>query len=172
MEGHQGAETHYPTQGLEWIKSLPVEEISKKDSLLFIWVTSPLLPEGFEVINSWGFNYTTVAFCWSKYTKNYKVVSNLGRWTMGNIELCLLAKRGRPKRKRKNVKQLVQAVRKEHSRKPDEVRKRIERLMGDVPRIELFARETPKGWDAWGNEVGKFDNKFEGQKEVKQRALF
>ena len=167
-----GACVRYPTMNNEDIYTLPVEDIAQKNSLLFLWVTSPLLEEGMQTIKEWGFNYTTIAFYWSKYTKNYKLVSNMGRWTMGNIELCLLGKRGRPKRIKKNVKQLVQTRRREHSRKPDEVKKRIEKLMGDVSRIELFARETTKGWDAWGNEVGKFDNEFEGQKEVKQRALF
>ena len=148
-----GADFHYPTQGTQWIKSLPVNEICKKDSVLFMWAVSPLLPEAIDVINAWNFKYKTIAFCWSKLTKNKKRVSNLGRWTMGNIELCLLATKGKPKRIIKNVKQFIECDRTAHSKKPDEIRDRIVYLMGDLPRIELFARQKTDGWDCWGNEV-------------------
>ena len=104
-------------------------------------------------MQAWGFKYKTVAFCWSKHTKNGKKVKNLGRWTMGNVELCLLGVKGKPKRQVKNVYQLVEAERTKHSKKPDEVRKRIVQLMGELPRVELFAREKTPGWDVWGNEV-------------------
>jgi N6-adenosine-specific RNA methylase IME4 len=89
----------------------------------------------------------------SKVTKTGKWVSNMGRWTMGNVEDCLLATKGHPKRVCFNVKQLVIAERTVHSRKPPEVRDRIIELMGDVPRIELFAREATSGWDTWGLEA-------------------
>lgn len=154
MRGHgQGAEMHYPTQSLEWIKSLPVQEITAKDAVLFLWATSPLLPEAFELITAWEFKYKTVAFVWSKTTTTGKWAYNLGRWTMGNAELCLLATKGRPQRIEQNMKQLVVAERGRHSQKPDEVRQRIVTLMGDIPRVELFARERPVGWEVWGNEV-------------------
>lgn len=104
-------------------------------------------------MKAWGFKYKTVAFCWSKRTKNGKDVVNLGRWTLGNVELCLLGVRGKPKRVVKNIRQLVVAERTKHSKKPDEVRQRIVTLMGDIPRIELFAREKKEGWDVWGDEV-------------------
>ena len=157
MSGHgMGAETHYPTQDTQWIKSLPVKDISEKDSVLFMWAVSPLLPEAFEVINSWGFKYKTVAFCWVKTTKN-GLVSNMGRWTMGNIEICLLATKGKPKRKKRDVKQLVLAQRTVHSKKPLEVRKRISDLMGQASAIELFARQSVEGWEVWGNETDKLD---------------
>ena len=128
--------------------------VADNNSVLFLWAVSPLLPEAFEVMKAWGFKYKTVAFCWSKNTKNGKKVSNLGRWTMGNVELCLLGVKGKPKRVVKNIKQLVEAERTKHSKKPNEVRERIVKLMGDLPRIELFARERVAGWDVFGNEVG------------------
>ena len=153
----------YNTQGLDWIKNLKVSEISDKDCALFIWAVSPLLPEAFEVIEAWGFKYKTVAFVWSKKTINGNKVANMGRWTMGNVEVCLLATKGSPKRASKNVRQLVEDLRAEHSRKPDQVRNRIVELMGDIPRIELFARDHGlknlwgenrlDGWDKFGNEV-------------------
>jgi len=162
MKGHQGAETHYKTMDNKDICELPIADITNQNCVLFLWVTNPLLLEALEVIDAWGFKYKTVAFCWNKMSRNGNLIHNMGRWTMGNIEICLLATKGHPKRVVKNIKQLVINVRSNHSRKPSEVRRRIVRLMGDLPRIELFARppkdrlfedESYKGWDVWGNEV-------------------
>ena len=140
----------YQTQSLGWIKSLKVSEISDKDCVLFVWAVSPLLPEALDVINAWGFKYKTMAFCWNKRTINDVDISNMGRWTMGNVEICLLATKGKPQRIRKDIKQLVSAIRTGHSRKPAEVRTRIVELMGDLPRIELFARKETMLFDAHG----------------------
>ena len=158
-----GAGIRYALMDNKEILKLPVKELADKDCILFMWATSPLLPEALETIIAWGFKYRTVAFCWSKETKNRIPVSNMGRWTMSNIELCLLATKGHPKRICKNVKQLVVDFRGVHSRKPDQVRNRIVELMGDIPRIELFARDNGEknlwgenrldGWDKFGNEV-------------------
>lgn len=132
MSGHSFSLDHeYQTQSLEWIKSLAVDQIAEKDSTLFLWVVSPLLPEAFEVIEAWGFKFKTLAFCWVKETPLLGVtVTNLGRWTMGGVELCLLATRGKPKRVSSNVRQVVHEIRTNHSKKPHEVRRRIEKLMG------------------------------------------
>ncbi len=156
MSGHSFSLDHeYPTMTNSEIYAMgeTIRKISAKDSALLLWVTSPLLREGLQTIHEWGFKYKTIAFCWSKLTKHGKKVSNLGRWTMGNVELCLLATKGSPKRVVKNVKQLVEAERTYHSHKPDIVRDRIVDLFGDVPRLELFARDIVDGWDCWGNEV-------------------
>lgn len=157
MKGHQGAETHYPTLNNDLIADLNVEAIAERDATLFMWATMPLLPEAFETMESWGFKYKTVAFVWVKMTKNEKVVSNLGRWTMGNIEIVLLGTRGKPKRIKNNVKQMIFAERKAHSEKPQEVADRIVELMGDLPRVELFARRENPGWDVIGNEINGED---------------
>lgn len=143
----------YVTMSLNEIKALPVSRIALPNSALLLWATSPLLPEALETIAAWGFKFKTIAFCWSKITNTGREVANLGQWTMGNIELCLLGTKGSPKRLDRTVRQLVTAERTEHSRKPEEVRRRIERIFGDVPRIELFARCATPGWDAWGNEA-------------------
>lgn len=156
MAGHSFSLDHeYETQSKQWISQLPVKEIANKDCCLFLWVTSPLLDEGIKVLEDWGFKYKTVAFVWSKYTNKGKLVSNLGRWTMGNVELCILGVKGKPNSWRidKSIKQLVQAERTIHSRKPNEVRERIVNLLGNRSKIELFAREKVENWDAWGNEV-------------------
>lgn len=154
MSGHSFSLDHeFETQSKDWIGSLPVGSISEKDSVLFLWAVSPQLPEALQVMKAWGFKYITVAFCWSKNHKSGKKVSNLGRWTMGNVELCLLGRKGKPQRISKNIKQLIESTRRRHSQKPEEARERIVELMGDLPRIELFAREKTPGWDVWGNEV-------------------
>lgn len=155
QKGLQGAaEKHYATMSMEDICRLPVEQISAKDSILFLWVTFPQLPAALRVISAWGFKYKTVAFLWLK--KNRKADSwffGLGFWTRGNAELCLLATRGHPKRKAANIHQFIISPIEAHSKKPDIVRDKIVELVGDVPRIELFARQETPGWDIWGNEV-------------------
>lgn len=153
MIDHGGAETHYKTQNKDWIKQLPVPSICDKDCVLFLWVVSPLLDEGLETLKAWGFDYVTLAFCWVKETALGMQVKNLGRWTMGGVELVLLGRRGSPKRIKNNVLQTVFDIRTAHSKKPEEVKHRIVELMGDLPRIELFARKRTEGWDAFGNEV-------------------
>jgi N6-adenosine-specific RNA methylase IME4 len=136
------------------IKKLPIKDIADDNCILFMWVTYPLLKEGIETIESWNFNYKTCGFSWIK--KNKKADSlfwGLGYWTRANNEICLLATKGKPKRVSKSVHQVVMDKIREHSRKPDCVRDRIVELCGDLPRIELFAREKTPGWDVWGNEV-------------------
>ena len=144
------------------IKKLPIQEIAEKDCMLFLWVTFPTLLESFEVIRAWGFQYKTVAFVWIKQNKKSDgLFWGMGYWTRANAEICLLATKGHPKRVSKRVHQVVISHIEEHSKKPNEVRNRIVELTGDVPRIELFARQTYEGWDAWGNEVQSdiaFDN--------------
>mgnify|MGYP001582366443 CR=1 FL=1 len=155
---------HYPTMKIEDICKLPVKDLADKNCLLFMWVVYPLLDKAFEVIKSWGFKYSTVAFEWLKMTPNGKNVCFMGAWTCGGgIELCLLAKRGTIKRISKNVRKMIINIRQEHSKKPDIVRQRIVELVGDLPRVELFGRDEKQdnlfgwdkfeGWDVWGNEV-------------------
>ena len=144
----------YPTMSVEQICNLPIQEMALPNCGLFLWATMPKIREALRVVESWGFSYTTCAFTWVKLNPNGEgIYSGLGHWTNGNAELCLFAKRGKPKRCAKNVKQIVMAPRGRHSAKPAEVRNRIVDLMGDIPRIELFARERISGWDCWGNEV-------------------
>ena len=154
MSGHYFSLDHeYQTQDINWIKSLPIQNICDKDCVLFLWVVSPLLKEGLDTLEAWGFDYVTLAFCWVKETPLGMQVKNLGRWTMGGVELVLLGRKGHPKRIKNNVIQTVFDLRTGHSKKPHEVRARIVDLMGDIPRIELFARNKTEGWDVWGNEV-------------------
>ena len=112
-----------------------------------------MLPICLTTVEAWGFKYITVAFTWVKKTTRDNWHFGCGIWTRANPEICILGKKGAPKRRALNVRNLVISQRREHSRKPDEVRDRIVDLVGDVPRIELFAREATPGWDTWGDEV-------------------
>ena len=150
----RSAESHYPTMSIEDIRALPVGELADHDCALFLWITFPTLLEALTVIEAWGFTYKTVAFAWVKQNKKADTLFwGMGYWTRANVELCILATKGRPRRKSAGVHQVVLAPVEEHSKKPDIVRDKIVTLMGDLPRIELFARQTPPGWDVWGNEV-------------------
>ena len=152
--GKRGAVFKYPVMDLEEIKALPVKEISADNSILFMWVTLPFLDSFLEVVNAWGFTYKTVAFIWvKKYFGTDKLFLGMGRWTRSNAEICILATKGRPKRINAGIRQVIISDIREHSQKPAEARKRIVELIGELPRIELFAREDVEGWDVWGNEV-------------------
>ena len=148
------ASNHYPVVPLEQICALPVSKFAADNCALFLWVTFPKLEECFDVIRAWGFAYKTVAFVWVKQTKKSgQWFTGLGWWTRSNAEICLLATKGRPQRFSKNIHQLIVSPVEEHSKKPYIVRDKIVELMGDLPRLEMFARQAPEGWDVWGNEV-------------------
>ncbi len=146
----------YDLMNIKNIKNLPVRSISDKDCILFMWVIYPMLEDGLDTIKAWGFNYKTCGFNWVKKNKlKDSLFWGLGYWSRSNSELCLIATKGKPKRISKSVHQVVIDKIREHSRKPDCIRDRIVELCGDLPRIELFARQnfTHKGWDNWGNEL-------------------
>lgn len=148
---------HYKVQSSEWITTLPVKDLQDSSwCALFLWVTFPNLPLGLQTISSWGFKYATCAFTWvkkNKKTDGYFI--GCGNYTRANVELCLLGTRGKCQKMRvsRSVRQVCDARVQAHSSKPPEIRDRIVELFGDVPRIELFARNYSKGWDAWGDEL-------------------
>ena len=144
----------YPTMRTVDICELPIKEIADSSCALFLWVTMPFLSDGLMVMRSWGFEYITCAFVWVKQNRSGQgIYSGLGQWVNGNGELCLLGRIGRLIRINKDVKQIMLSPVQGHSRKPIEIRSRITRILGELPRIELFAREKTPGWDVWGNEV-------------------
>jgi len=142
----------YPTMDGVDIVSLPVRGIAEKDSILFLWVMNSQIPLALRVIDNWGFTFKTVAFTWVKTTKNTYHFGG-GNWTRSNPEQCLLATKGNIKRLSASVRNLTISPLREHSRKPDEIRDAIIQLVGDLPRIELFARQRTPGWDVWGDEA-------------------
>jgi N6-adenosine-specific RNA methylase IME4 len=145
----------YTRMSVADIAALPVGELAARDAVLFLWTIDPMLPQALEVIGAWGFVFKTIGFTWVKMNATGVAPIGCGFWTRANPEQCLLATRGHPKRLNCNVRQLIMAPRREHSRKPDEIRARIERLVAG-PYVELFARERAPGWDAWGDEIGAF----------------
>lgn len=161
-----GAERHYRTMSIEDIKALPINDIADEDSILFMWATFPKLQEGLDTIKAWGFEFKTLAFVWVKTNKrtNNEQLSflpsdsfdsfwGMGRWTRSNAEICLLGVKGKPQRLNADVHSVIYAPIDKHSKKPKETRERIIRLIGDLPRVELFARQKSEGWDIWGNEL-------------------
>lgn len=150
----RSAENHYPVMTIADICALPVADIAAENSVLFLWVNGPRLFESQAVIEAWGFTYKAIVFTWVKTCKSgIGFPIGCGFWTRANPEICLLATRGKPRRVSASVPCLIMSPRREHSRKPDEVRTKIIQLMGDLPRIELFARQRTPGWAVWGNQV-------------------
>ena len=164
----KSAENHYPTMKKEDIYALPIGQIADDNCILFLWVTFPCLLEGLETVERWGFKYKTLGFCWIKHCKRQtnKLFWGLGFWTRSNPEICIIATKGRPKRMSKRVHSVVETPIEKHSKKPDIVRDRIVQLMGDVPRIELFAREKHPGWICIGNEINGMDIRESLQKII------
>ena len=151
----RSAENHYSVMALADIKAMgaEIERVAAKDSVLFLWVTDPLLPEGLEVMRAWGFTYKTIGFYWTKRTKHGKPHIGTGYYTRANPEMCLLGTRGKGlPRQSRGVRRWIESTIGRHSAKPAEVRDRIEALFGDVPRLEGFAREVSPGWVGWGLE--------------------
>ena len=148
-----GAERHYKTMANDELCRLDINKITDDNCVLFMWATFPKIKDALELIDAWGFTYKTNAFTWVK--RNKKSPSwfwGMGRWTRSNAEICLLAVKGKPKRVDMGVHSVIDSPIMEHSKKPPETRDSIVRLCGDVPRIELFARQHFDGWDCWGNE--------------------
>ncbi len=156
----RNAVSHYDCLDFEALSALPIADMAADHCALFLWAVDPLLPRALDLMRRWGFEYKTVAFYWVKlnsaHRHNADYFTGLGYWTRANPEQCLLATRGKPPRRAKDVRRLVVEKRREHSRKPDCVRERIERLVGG-PYLELFGRETKPGWDCWGNQPGLFN---------------
>lgn len=139
------------------IMKLPVNKITDNNAILFIWTTDYHLEKCIQVINAWGFQYKTVGFTWAKKNKKGNQVCFMGAYTMkSGVELCLLATKGKHAHKfvkKHNVRAYIESPRLEHSKKPEKIKDRIVELVGDIPRIELFARQKTLGWDVWGEEV-------------------
>ena len=153
----RSAKRHYNVMTPGEIKALPVSMVAADDCALFLWAIDPMLPQALEVIAAWGFTFKTVAFTWAKAKCGRPLPDWLRLLDWSNPEMCLFATRGRPKRIARDVRQLVISPRREHSRKPSEIRTSIERLVAG-PYLEIFARERAPGWAAWGNELDHFNS--------------
>lgn len=163
------AEKHYNVMGIDDIAALPVRDLAAPDAHLFLWTTGPCLRQSFEVMEAWGFKYSAVAFTWIKLKRSHNALQlrvvplaesdlhvGLGLTTRKNAEFCLLGRRGSARRIAKDVREVILAPVREHSRKPDQFFDRVERYC-EGPYLELFARQSRPGWDAWGNQTRLFD---------------
>jgi len=157
------AAVHYETMTPQAIAEMPIASLAAEDCVLFLWVTWPTLLQAIDLIEKWGFTYKTCAFNWMKahagqielFQDAIEGQMGMGYWTRANSEVCLLATRGKPKRIHADVRQSIISPRREHSRKPDGIHDRIERLVAG-PYLELFGRQKRSGWDVWGNQTDKF----------------
>lgn len=148
------AAKHYRTMPLRYLRALPVQDLGAADCYLFMWATPPMILEALSLMGAWGFEYKTTAFSWVKQNKDGSIFKGLGNYTRSNMEMCLLGRRGKIlERIDKSVSSVVLSPRLRHSQKPQEVADRIVQMYGDLPRIELFARDRKPGWDAWGDEL-------------------
>lgn len=167
-DSRRDAEKHYDVMSAVDIAALPVGDLAARDAHLFLWTTGPCLRMAFDVMEAWGFKYSSVAFTWVKLKRSHDPLQirflptadadlhvGLGLTTRKNAEFCLLGRRGSARRKAKDVREIILSPVREHSRKPNDAAARIERYC-DGPYVELFARETRPGWSSWGQEVGKF----------------
>lgn len=155
----------YATMTQKELKSIPLPDALAKDAAVFMWIVDSHLDQALVLGRSWGLRFKTVAFIWVKETKNGHQLDmfygeshpkiSMGHWSRKQAEICLLFTRGRPRRLAKNVRQIIRAPIREHSRKPDETHDRIEALVGG-PYLEMFARQARTNWTAWGHETGKF----------------
>ena len=154
--GAGGANKHYNVMSLEEIKKLSIQKIINYEScFLFMWCTGPKMDWGIEVLKSWGFKYVTIPFVWVKMKKDMSDIrkDGIGCYTNNNAEYVLLGRIGRYQRANTGIPSVILHPKMRHSEKPDETRERIVNLIGDLPKIELFARKRVKNWDCWGNEV-------------------
>ena len=153
----RSAHAHYGLEPADGLAAFPVQDLAAPNCALFMWAVDSHIDQGIELMRAWGFEYKTIAFIWVKTCKSdpAKPRMGMGLWTRKQAEICLMGTRGKPPRQDKGVRQVIMEPRREHSRKPDEVYARIDRLV-DGPYLELFARQKWPGWDAWGDEVDKF----------------
>ena len=147
------ANSHYDTMTQKEINNLPVSKLAKDNSILFLWATFPKIQEALDTIKAWGFEYKTAGFVWIKKNKNGSNFFGVGWYTKSNAEVCLIATKGKPPKQSNKVSQIIETIREEHSKKPQQARDKIIEFCGDLPRIELFARQSVAGWDCWGNEA-------------------
>ena len=137
---------HYATMDLDALKDMPVEDVVADDALLFLWTTGAFLHDAMHVIEAWGFEYKT-EFVW------VKPQMGLGNYLRMSHEPMLIARRGTAKAGGTSVMSWLKHDRARHSVKPAQVRKAVIETLSQPPYLELFAREIPRGWSAFGNEV-------------------
>jgi len=171
-----GRAAPYELMDLDAIKALPAAAAASRDCHLFVWTTGPHLPQALEVIKAWGFKYSGMGFTWIKLKRSFMdddgpllniekdLHVGMGYTTRKNAEFVLLGRRGAPKRMRADIREVIVAPVREHSRKPEEFYRRVA-AYADGPRLELFARQSRDGFATWGNQSSMFDGGIIGAAE-------
>jgi N6-adenosine-specific RNA methylase IME4 len=159
------ADDPYPAMTLDEMKALPVADITAPDCLMIMWVVSSHVPQAIELAEAWGLTYRSLGPVWVKAVSPDQLemfddqpISELGMgyWFRQQAEIALVFGKGSPERLSAGVRQVIWAPRREHSRKPDGVHARIERLVAG-PYLELFGRQERAGWTVWGNQTDRFE---------------
>lgn len=172
----RSADQHYSTMTREEIMALPVAGLAAPSATLLLWVPEPNLLQGLELMAQWGFDYKTFAFTWGKLKRSAPAEGpwfpdsfhcGMGFWSRSNPEICLLGTRGQPKRKHADVRELIIAPVREHSRKPDQILPAAQRLLHG-PYLDLFSRTTRAGWDSFGDQAGMWTTT--GKRESSNRG--
>lgn len=148
----KNAKGYYDCMKLDDIKALPVSHLASNDCTLVMWATFPMLPHALEVMDAWDFRYVTGG-AWHKKTSKGNTAFGTGYVLRSSAELFLIGATGKPRQRSRSIRNIIEAERREHSRKPDQMFDMIEQLWPDTFKLELFARQRRPGWDAWGNEL-------------------
>lgn len=154
-DGNRGASFKYQVMNVNDICRIPVWDLAAENCLLAMWWVPTQPVEALKVMDSWGFRLMTMkGLTWHKTNKHKgNSAIGMGHMTRANSEDCLFAVKGKlPPRIDASICQHFSAARRGNSEKPDEAREMLVRLLGDVPRIELFSRSSSHGFDVWGNQ--------------------
>lgn len=152
----KNAKNQYDCMPTAAICALPVGHLARGDCWIWLWATMPMLPDALRVMEAWGFRYIT-AGPWIKRGKSGKLAMGTGYVLRSCSEMFLLGKMGEPRTLNRSTRNVIEAPRREHSRKPDEAYAIAEKLFPAMRRADLFSRQSRPGWDAWGNESTKFN---------------
>lgn len=148
-----GAANQYNVESIEALKLLDIERIAADDCVLIMWWVGCMPQEAIDLVAAWGFTLKNMnGIVWRKLTKRNLDFFGMGFWTRAGSESAIIATRGKPKPASHSVRAVHSFAAGKHSKKPDQFRDIIVALCGDLPRIELFCRDSPDGWDTWGNE--------------------
>lgn len=154
-----GAASQYNVMTLDDMKAMAVDEIAADNCVLVMWWVGAMPQEAIDLTRAWGFTIKNMnGFVWEKLTVKLKLFFGMGFWTRAGTESAIIATKGKPKPASRTVRALRRHPVGRHSEKPDEFRKDVVKLCGDVPRIELFSRKQVDGWDCWGNEIETLDS--------------
>jgi len=150
--GNHSAESVYDVMSIDQIKKLPIQQMSEDQAHLYLWTTNSFIQEGLDVCKAWGFEYKTL-ITWLKTYKDGTPIMGMGYYFRGCTEHIIFGVKGKKLCENKKTKNIIINHTTKHSEKPKDFRETIVKCSGDLPRIELFAREKADGWDCWGNEI-------------------